>query len=142
MAEPITNVASGQGCRRSLHRLSRQEPGEDHLQDQEVQCQGCLSHLQDSSFLLTHDHHLAKVIELCKDLTATAERSYNERTPKGSGGEDGYNHGSQAKNGGGGSCGAGKEHGKEHGKDKDNNSRVGRGKDSLRGGKAPTRVKN
>ena len=51
------------------------------------------------------------MVKLCKDLTATTERSYNERTTKGSVG--GYNHGSQGKSGGGGGLGAGKEHGKD-----------------------------
>ena len=56
------------------------------------------------------DHN--QVVEWCKDLTATSERSYNERTPvkKVSGGG--------GKSVDGGSCGADKE----RGKDRDNKS--------------------
>ena len=60
------------------------------------------------------DNQLSKVVELCKYLSATAERPYNQRTPKGCGGGAGYNHGSHGK-GGGGAC-------KEDNKEKDKKS--------------------
>ena len=75
------------------------------------------------------DNQLSKVVELCKDLSATAERPYNQRTPKGSGWGAGYNHGSHGKGGGGAS--------KEGDKEKDKKSGAGRGKYSFWGGRLP-----
>ena len=40
-----------------------------------------------SQNMLAGNHNkLSNVVELCKDLSATAEKSYNERIPKGNGG--------------------------------------------------------
>ena len=65
-----------------------QEVGEGHNQDQEVQHQAAsaIARIPPSSQHMFggDDNQLSKVVELCKDLFATAERPYNQRTPKGS----------------------------------------------------------
>ena len=95
-----------------------------------------------SQHMFEGDHNqLSKVVELCKDLSATAERPYNQRTrertsllqlsdptinthPR-------LQPGSHGKGGGGG--GASKADDKE----KDKKSWAGRGKYSFRGGRLP-----
>ena len=80
------------------------------------------------------DHNqLSMVVELCKDLFATTERPYIERTPKVIGGGGSYDYRSHGKFVGRGGPGAGKEHKNE----KVDESGAGRGMDSPRGGKAP-----
>ena len=66
-------------------------------------------------------------------LSPTAAKSYNERTPKGSGGGGGYNQRSQGKSGDEGGRGAAKDQDKY----KDEESGAGRGKDPFKGEKAP-----